>query len=148
MCYKFVVVNLSVRGKSWEDAENICKAYGGHLASISSSADQSFIYNNIKQYKNDHFWIGLNDRANESVFVWSDGNNSTYRNWNYGEPNNFQDEDCVEIPGSSGKMNDNACKKEFGYICSTIVGKNTTGLYVCFLVFSVRFGIWFELLVR
>lgn len=123
LCYKFVVVSLSVRGKSWEDAENICKAYGGHLASISSQSDQNFMFTNIKQYTNGHFWIGYNDRANESVFVWTDGANSTFTNWGYKEPNDYnKNEDCAEIPGNSGRWNDNDCKKVYSYICSTNVG--------------------------
>ena len=33
-------------------------------------------------------WIGLNDLETEGTWVWADGDNSTFRYWGPGEPNN------------------------------------------------------------
>jgi len=77
-----------------------------------------FIYSKSSKAKNEHYWIGLNDRRNESLFVWSDGspyNGSVYSNWYPGEPNDRAGEDCVELYGT--RWNDDSCKKEYSYIC-------------------------------
>ncbi|EDO26998.1 predicted protein, partial [Nematostella vectensis] len=82
LCYKFIVSSLTVRGQSWENAENLCQSYGGHLASISDQSEQNFITGRIKQYTNEHFWVGFNDRANESSYNWTDGTAKPfYTNW-------------------------------------------------------------------
>ena len=122
-----MATSFTVRGKSWENAENTCQSYGGHLTSITNQSEQTFIYNTINQYKNEHFWVGYNDRANESNFVWTDGSNpSAYKNWRWGEPNDFKNEDCTELLYSDGKWNDDACKKEYSFICKIAKGKNNS----------------------
>ncbi|XP_061259093.1 brevican core protein isoform X2 [Bos javanicus] len=63
-CYK----HFSAR-RSWEEAENKCRMYGAHLASISTPEEQDFINNRYREYQ----WIGLNDRTIEGDFLWSDG---------------------------------------------------------------------------
>lgn len=78
----------------------------------------NFVYSKSSKAWNQHYWIGLNDRRNESQFVWSDGtpyNRSVYSNWYPGEPNDRAGEDCVELYGS--RWNDDNCKKEYSYIC-------------------------------
>jgi len=83
-----------------------------------------FIYSKSSKAKNEHYWIGLNDRRNESLFVWSDGmpyNGSVYSNWYPGEPNDRAGEDCVELYGT--RWNDDSCKKEYSYICERPKGK-------------------------
>lgn len=54
-------------------------------------------------------WIGLNDIDNEGTFVWADGNNSTYRDWYPGRPNDVDiDQDCGHTT-SSPYWYDNVC---------------------------------------
>ena len=64
-------------------------------------------------------WIGLNDRAKESSFVWeATGLSPKYTNWKLEEPNdlhylggdNVVGEDCAHIKVSvGGKWNDMTC---------------------------------------
>ena len=85
---------------------------------MANKSEMDFIYSKSSQHTNEKYWIGLNDRQNESLFVWSDGtpyNRSVYSNWYPNEPNDRAGEDCVELHLST--WNDNGCKKEFGYIC-------------------------------
>jgi len=52
--------------------------------------------------------------------VWSDGNTLGYSNWNTGEPNNSNGEDCGFMYGSGstlGKWNDYGCEYSFQYAC-------------------------------
>jgi len=107
-----------MRGLNWENARRDCLGSGGDLASIETQSEMSFVFNKSSMVWNQHYWIGLNDRRNESQFVWSDGtpfNASVYSNWQPGEPNNRAGEDCVELFRTH--WNDNDCKQEFGFIC-------------------------------
>ena len=123
-CYKFVVRSLQVRGLNWENARRVCLNYGGDLVSVQNKSEMDFIYSKSSKAWREHYWIGLNDRRNESQFVWSDGtsfNRSVYNNWGTGEPNDRGGEDCVELYLT--RWNDDSCKKEYGYICERPKGK-------------------------
>ena len=61
----------------------------------------------------------MNDRDEEGVFTWQDGNPLVYEAWNEGEPNNFNsNEDCVEVLLSNALWNDARCRDEKSFICS------------------------------
>jgi hypothetical protein len=66
-----------------------------------------------------NFWIGLNDRTTEGVFVWFAGS-STYTNWGSGEPNNSSDEDCTEVNRDTGVWNDVGCGNSRSYVCESL----------------------------
>ena len=68
-------------------------------------------------------WIGLHDIDTEGTFGWADGNNSSYRNWAIGEPNQSGNEDCVHIFGS-GRWNDLECSDTFTCYFCRASGKN------------------------
>ena len=107
-----------MRGLNWDNARGECLSYGGDLVSVANKSEMDFIYSKSSQVRNELYWIGLNDRRNESLFVWSDGtpyNGSVYNNWHPNEPNDRAGEDCVELHGR--KWNDDSCKKEYSYIC-------------------------------
>lgn len=116
-CYKFFARSLTVKGKSWEEAEIACQAYGGHLTSIVDQAENTYIFNQIKSFTNERFWIGYNDRKKENAFVWTDGSSATFTKWRSGEPNNYNNEDCVEMNFRDGYWNDDNCALSMSYIC-------------------------------
>merc|ERR1712115_715114 len=45
------------------------------------------------------FWIGATDAGKENYFVDSEGTPITYSSFAAGEPNNSENEDCVEMAG-------------------------------------------------
>ena len=46
----------------------------------------------------EHFWIRANDRHIEDDWVWeSDKSNLHFSDWNVGEPNNYNNEDCGKM---------------------------------------------------
>ena len=52
-------------------------------------------------------YIGLNDILNEAgadgaVYIWLEGSNSAYRNFETGFPNNLVDRDCVQFRYTTG----------------------------------------------
>ena len=78
----------------WTNAEAAAIGLGGHLATIRSSAENSWIWD--RWGTNRTLWIGLHDPVtgdgsgtqHAADFVWSSGETSSYRKWYSGEPNN------------------------------------------------------------
>ena len=66
---------------------------------------------------------GLNDRALERGFSWSDSSPVAYLNWLPDEPNdNTGLENCVEMWPPSRGWNDQACGDRRGYVCKQPLG--------------------------
>nr|XP_006820468.1 PREDICTED: brevican core protein-like [Saccoglossus kowalevskii] len=70
--------------KTWADADTICQNYAGYLPSVHSRQENDKILEVCPSEYD--LWIGLNDRAWEGNWVWSDGDPIVYTNWNAGEP--------------------------------------------------------------
>ena len=84
----------------WLDAKAACENMGGHLVTVTTSAENSFIYNLWPSG-----WIGLTDEVVEGTWRWVTGEAYSYTSWNPGEPNNAGNEDYVQFVGG-GKWND------------------------------------------
>jgi hypothetical protein len=85
---------------TWTTARSNCVAMGGYLVTITTAAEQSFIFNIWPSG-----WIGLTDEVTEGTWRWVTGETYSYKNWNSGEPNNAGNEDYVQFV-SNGKWND------------------------------------------
>ena len=85
---------------TWTTARANCAAMGGYLVTITSAAEQSFIFNIWPSG-----WIGLTDEVTEGTWRWVTGETYSYKNWNSGEPNNAGNEDYVQFV-SNGRWND------------------------------------------
>ncbi|CAG0906946.1 unnamed protein product [Cyprideis torosa] len=77
--------------KEWMEARTACRAEGFELVTIENGAENTFVFGLLSNPA----WIGLNDIANENTFVWSDGSHSAYTNWYPGQPNDFENQDCI-----------------------------------------------------
>lgn len=88
---------------NWPAAEEIAVSLGGHLATINNAAENNWVFTNFGNYGGVEraLWLGLNDSAQENIWVWVSGQPATYFNWAPGEPNSgggfFPDEDHVLI---------------------------------------------------
>src|SRR5262249_16432765 len=72
---------------NWTASENEAVTLGGHLVTISDSAENDWIWS--RWGTNRDLWIGLRSPtgAGAETFQWVSGSGSAYRNWRPGEPN-------------------------------------------------------------
>ena len=125
----------STGSMTWTSAKQACINMGGHLVTITSAAENNFVFNAWPSG-----WIGFTDEAVEGQWRWVTGESVTYTNWNGGEPNNAGNEDYAQFV-SGGRWNDlpNVSLPyvlEFDYIVTTsewvlhtTVFTNSNGLY-------------------
>ena len=90
----------STGSMTWTDARTACANMGGHLVTVTTPAENNFIFNLWPSG-----WIGLSDEAVEGQWRWVTGEPYTWGNWNPGEPNNAGNEDYIQFVGN-GQWND------------------------------------------
>ena len=103
---------------SWTDANTMASALSynglsGHLGTITSAAENSFIFEELG-ISNRPIWLGgfQDENVAEAVaeWQWVTGENWTYSNWAPGEPNNstWNDEDSLAFAfwKADGSWND------------------------------------------
>jgi hypothetical protein len=89
---------------TWEDGETYCKSKGGHLATITSSEENEFVFQNIaKNMSTGGSWIGGWDLGGDN-WTWITGEKLLYTNWSPGEPNDSGD--SMQIYTSNGMWDD------------------------------------------
>ena len=118
-CYSY----FTNTGITWSDARQECISRGYDLATITTLEENSLLFSLTS---GSSCWIGINDIDNEGTFVWADGSESTYRQWDSGEPSDAGgNEDCGEtVLGES--WNDQPCAlANICYFCST-TGKSVS----------------------
>jgi hypothetical protein len=100
---------------TWATARSNALGSGGYLATITSSAENSFLLSQGFGLS----WVGGSDSGIEGTWTWVDGPEAgqvfwkdgitlTYSNWNGGEPNDFGGgEDYLQFSwGTPGGWND------------------------------------------
>ena len=117
----------------WNSAKTACAALGGHLATITSQAENDWIQGNLMNgiYQ---IWLGGTDSAQEGVWKWITGEAWNYTNWSYGEPNGGTGENHLTIWNSAGVWNDSdgvafphLCEWGNDVICSNDIVTFTAG---------------------
>lgn len=106
------VYGVTPQTNTWAVHQASAQAYGGNLVTINSEAENNFVATNFAPTYN--VWIGLNDMAIESQWVWASQEPVSYTNWNPGEPNNMGGEDCAIMyhanrPTAAKTWNDITC---------------------------------------
>ncbi|XP_035670035.1 uncharacterized protein LOC118411665 [Branchiostoma floridae] len=112
---------------TWMEAVDVCRALGASLCSIHSNAELNYIAGNVGP-SGEAYWIGLNNRATNQGYQWSDGTPVGFTDWAPGEPNNVNGlENCVEMyqePAGAVQWNDVSCYSLRDYVCKIAKGQS------------------------
>ncbi|XP_064594480.1 macrophage mannose receptor 1-like isoform X2 [Liolophura sinensis] len=121
-CYRLMSTSYTYR-KSWREARDYCRMYGGDLVSVHNSTEAVALKKYVFRYSRGSYWIGLNNLTGTKGYSWSDGSGFTYSKWGSGEPNNFnKNEDCVEWEMSTNSWRDANCFVGKSYACQVKKG--------------------------
>ncbi|XP_072010311.1 macrophage mannose receptor 1 isoform X2 [Engystomops pustulosus] len=125
-CYK-VYGNEPEDVVDWFAARTSCQQKGGNLATINNELTQAFLTANLLADVPVDVWIGMNDKNQEHMFLWTDQSGVSYTNWAKGHPSGSHvyayndDTDCVSMKRGvvldAGAWTEEECELNKGYIC-------------------------------
>lgn len=75
---------------TWLQAKDFAEKMGGHLAVITSEAENQFIRDAFNAGSENTFWLGASDHEKEGTWVWVTGEPWGFEDWQTDEPNNRQ----------------------------------------------------------
>jgi large repetitive protein len=108
-------------GASWTSASSDCELYGYELAAIGDTSENTWVADTAWSYTSGKWWVGLNDRATEGTWEWSNGEAVSYTNWAAGSPatgGGGRNLDCGMIGnGGAYTWKDHPCTASFAYVC-------------------------------
>ena len=75
---------------TWPEARAKCEQMGGHLAIVDSEEENRILTSMIFTAQLESAWLGATDEKVEGRWVWVDGTEMRYANWDtaMGQPNN------------------------------------------------------------
>ena len=117
-CYEFFS-----QVANWSAAELRCVAWGGHLASVESSAEDELL-EGWPEVLGDTaagvsgIWLGGTDAADDGEFVWSDGSPMAFEGWAANQPDNGVGVDCIEKRNDGAALwYDSRCADQHPFVC-------------------------------
>lgn len=125
---------ISAEGITWTAAQAATAALGSgwHLATVTSSAEDSFVAGllPVAPASRSHYWLGGSDAGVENTWTWVTGEAFSYTNWWGGEPNNSGNEDFLayDYRGSWG-WNDAAdtVGRDYGFLRGYVIERSGSG---------------------
>ena len=115
--HSYVVVKPD---STWSEAQELCAAMGGHLATVGDAGEQAFL--ELLAGGQERFWLGgFREPFDPDSWQWVTGEPWVYTNWGEDEPNGFDEfgggEDRLAI--WPRKWNDlvNESREQGGFIC-------------------------------
>ena len=122
---------------TYADAKQVCAVNGLQLLGYSwATQEQQTAVNNavLGMYAQEQtLWLGATDLATEGTFVWEDGAPVTTTRWNANQPDNYGNEDCLQLLNGvvRGLWNDAPCTSKLRFVCMEPTTCNETGRAVC-----------------
>lgn len=111
-CYK-----VHTSPNTWDVAVRKCLDLNSKLVDITNSEENVFVTILVAAAGFHRAWIGLSDRRQENLFVWTDGSYYAFTNWGPIEPNGNTSENCVFIDSNNSRWADVACNDSYTSIC-------------------------------
>jgi len=108
---------------TWSQAKSDAESRGGHLATITSAAENA----KVVAVANHGDWLGAWDAVQEGQWQWVTGESWGYANWKSGQPDNSSNEDYLHIYTSNadfGKWNDIQGHVPNGYVLEKTITTN------------------------
>ncbi len=88
--------------QSWTSAKSYCESLGGHLVTITSSGEQSFISSLIRgNPAKKHYFIGGRRNSYGSPWYWITGEKFEFNCWGYGEDTQNLSQHYITIASST-----------------------------------------------
>ncbi|MFN2114245.1 MAG: CotH kinase family protein [Anaerolineae bacterium] len=111
-------VALCFEPQSWPDARSYCTDRGGELVSFHDPETFELVtFQFMERVGVGASWIGLNDRAEEGAFSWTDGSPLDFERWSpYAPRPDGEDTDCV-LSREFGWV-DIECGEPHAFICA------------------------------
>ncbi|XP_071824822.1 macrophage mannose receptor 1-like isoform X2 [Apostichopus japonicus] len=113
---------------TWQEGENSCLNNNGHLYWSHSQAEEEFLISTVltPEQEDEQFWIGLSDKIQEGVFMWSDGSTADYVNFAPADDN--ANNTCVYLKqnGTTTLWFREDCASNLSYICKVQALDTTT----------------------
>ncbi|GFO16313.1 Cd209 antigen [Plakobranchus ocellatus] len=100
------------------DAHRLCGNFGAHLVELDSLEEQDFLQKLVIQSNNTnkYVFVGVTDLMHEGTFIhFFSGKPMPTLRWKKGNPDNWQEQDCVEINWYG--LNDVRCLLRGSFIC-------------------------------
>ena len=107
------------RAATWYGSQIVSDYLGGHLVTITSAAENSFVKGMIGDSA---CWTGATDKDNEGTWKWITNETFSYSNWFGVEPNNDSgndegSENYVHIRAGASDWNDSRGNAIYPFIC-------------------------------
>jgi len=106
--------------RNYADAKRACAADGGGLAVLKTTEGNHAVRDAMAaRFAATRMWIGLSDTAEEGNWSWTSGSGLEYAAWAPDEPNNYNEEHCVELHADAWKWNDLECSTKLPSVCES-----------------------------
>ena len=111
-CYK-----VHTSPNTWDVAAKKCLDLNSKFVDITNTEENAFVATLVATPDFDRAWIGLSDRQQENLFIWTEGSDSDFENWGPFEPNGNTSENCVFIDRNNYEWADVGCNNSYRSIC-------------------------------
>lgn len=119
--------------KSWYSALKYCRQHHIDFPVIEYIHHQSLVYSAFPPNNIHSIWLGLY----RIPWIWSDGSQSSFRNWTSSESENYKDEKLCVSARSNSEWSDFNCSSKHPFICQQ---GDSESRWTCFGVWLVEPG--------